>query len=51
MKRRSGDYTSNPTYGDDLLALGSFVDYTPPPRADLHPKIDKQKTTSMLFHI
>jgi hypothetical protein len=42
-KRRSGNYTSNPTSGDDLLALGSFVDCTPPPRADLHPNIDKQK--------
>jgi hypothetical protein len=50
-KRRLGNYTSNPTSSDDFLPLGSFVDCTPPPRADLHPKIDKKKTTSMLFHI
>jgi hypothetical protein len=29
--------------------LESFADCTPPPKADLHSKIDKQKTTSMLF--
>jgi hypothetical protein len=40
-KRRSGNYTSNPTSGDDLLTLGSFVEYTPPPRDDLHPKNEK----------
>jgi hypothetical protein len=40
-KRRSGKYTLNPTFGDDLLALGSFVDCTPPPKAGLNPKIEK----------
>jgi hypothetical protein len=50
-KRRSGNYTSNPMFGDDLLALGSFADCMPPPRADLHPNIEKQERTSMLFHI
>jgi hypothetical protein len=29
--------------------LESFVDCTPPPKAGLHSKIDKQKSTSMLF--
>ena len=51
MKRRSGNHTSNPTSGDDLLELGSFIDCMPPPQADLHPKINKQKTKIMLFHI
>jgi hypothetical protein len=50
-KRISGNYTSNPMSGDDLLVLGSSVDCTPPPMDDLHPKIEKQKTASMLFHI
>jgi hypothetical protein len=50
-KRRSGNYTSNPTSGDDLLALESSAHCTPPPMAALHPKIDKQETISMLFHI
>jgi hypothetical protein len=50
-KMISGNYTSNPASGDDLLVLGSFVDCTPLPRDDLHPKIDKQKTTRILFYI
>jgi hypothetical protein len=50
-ERRPGNYTSNPTFGDDLLALGSFDDCTPPLRADIHPNIDKKKTTHMLLHI
>ena len=50
-KRRSGNYTSNPMSGDDLLALRSFTDYTTPPSVDLHPKIEKQEMTSMIFHI
>jgi hypothetical protein len=50
-KRRSGNYTSNPMSSDDLLSLGSSSDYTPPPRADLHPKIGKQRMVSILLHI
>jgi hypothetical protein len=30
--------------------FGSSTDFTPPPRANLHPKIEKQRTTSMIFH-
>jgi hypothetical protein len=50
-KMRSGNYTSTPTSGDYLLTLGSSTDCMPTPRDDLHPNIDKKKTTSMLFHI
>jgi hypothetical protein len=50
-KRRSSNYTSNPTSGDELLALGSFIDCMPPPRDDLHPNINKYKITSMVYHI
>jgi hypothetical protein len=50
-EKTSGNYTSNPMAGDDIPTLGSSTDDTTPPRDDLHPKIEKQRTTSMLFHI
>ena len=37
------------TSGDDPLTLESFVDCTPPPKAGLRSKIEKQKATSMIF--
>jgi hypothetical protein len=36
-------------FGDDILEFGSSTDFTPPPRDDMHPKIEKQRTTSMIF--
>jgi hypothetical protein len=38
-------------FGDDPLALERFTECMPPPKVGLHPNIDKQQTTNMLFHI
>ena len=35
--------------GDDPLTLESFANCTPPPKAGMHSKIDKHKSTSMQF--
>jgi hypothetical protein len=43
MEKRLGNYTFNPTSGDDLLKLGSSFECTSPPHLELHPKKGKQE--------
>jgi hypothetical protein len=49
MDKRSGNYTFDPMFGDDLLKLGSSINCMSPPKAELHPNIGKKITTSMLL--